>query len=263
MPYLELATHRLHYRIEPDDEGMPARPWLVFCNSLGTDLRMWDQQVAELGQDFRILRYDRRGHGRSTAPPPPYALADLGQDVIALLNVLAIERAHFCGLSIGGLAGQWLGVHAPSRLLKLVVCATAPKIGTAQGWESRMEDVRKRGLGPMRDATKERWFSPVYVESNPLLVADVLDRFESTSPTGYIGCCTALASADLRRDLARITTPLLAVSGDHDPVCPPSDLEEIASSVRNGNHVSLAGRHIISMESSLQFNKTVRTFLSS
>ncbi|NTI78725.1 3-oxoadipate enol-lactonase [Rhizobium rhizogenes] len=261
MPYLDLSTHRLHYRVELREGGMAARPWLVFCNSLGTDLRMWDQQVAELGQYFRILRYDRRGHGSSTAPPEPYALSDLGQDVIALLNAFEIGRAHFCGLSIGGLTGQWLGVHAPDRLLKLVVCATAPRIGTAGGWASRIDDVRKNGLKPIREATRERWFSPAYAESNPLLVSDVLDRFETTSPTGYIGCCAALAGADLASDLAGIDVPLLAISGADDPVCPPSDLRKIASAVPHGRHVSLPGRHIFSIESPLQFNGAVREFL--
>src|SRR3546814_6307581 len=111
MAFLDLPTHRLHYRVDGD-----SGPWLTFCNSLGTDLHMWDRQAEALSGKFRVLRYDRRGHGESTAAPAPYSLADLGGDVLALLDALRIERTHFCGLSIGGLVGQWLGVHAGERL---------------------------------------------------------------------------------------------------------------------------------------------------
>ncbi|WP_370059592.1 alpha/beta fold hydrolase [Sinorhizobium fredii] len=125
MPYLDLASHRLHYRIDGDTHDSQSKPWLIFCNSLGTDLHMWDAQVAGLWQHFRMLRYDRRGHGLSSVPPPPYGLADFGNDVLALLDALQIRRAHFCGLSIGGLTGQWLGIHAGHRLGNIALCATS------------------------------------------------------------------------------------------------------------------------------------------
>jgi 3-oxoadipate enol-lactonase len=263
MPYLDLPTHRLHYRVEADVADNSDKPWLIFCNSLGTDLHMWDGQIAYFGQDFRVLRYDRRGHGLSSAPTPPYELADLGNDVIALMDALSIERANFCGLSIGGLTGQWLGVHAGQRLSKLVVCATAARIGTEDGWKSRIDSVRQSGLGPMRSGTAERWFSPAFVADNPDKVNAILDKFETTSQDGYVGCCAALAGADLTADLSRLTVPVLAVSGNDDPVCPPVDLADIASAVRNGRHISLAGRHIINIESAASFNKIVGDFLLS
>jgi 3-oxoadipate enol-lactonase len=156
--FLELAAHTLHYRVDDDMAG-GAKPWLLFCNSLGTDLHMWDKQVAALLPRFRILRYDQRGHGKSGTPPPPYSLAHLGDDVVALLNALEIERAHFCGLSIGGLVGQWLGVHAASRLSKLVLCATAAKIGSVESWNARIDAVRANGLASMTGATAERWLA--------------------------------------------------------------------------------------------------------
>ncbi|MCA1442957.1 3-oxoadipate enol-lactonase [Ensifer sp. IC4062] len=263
MSYLDLATHRLHFRVDGDTDGSQNKPWLMFCNSLGTDLHMWDMQVAALSRDFRLLRYDRRGHGLSSAPPPPYALPDLGNDVLALLDALEIERAHFCGLSIGGLTGQWLGIHAGHRLGKIVLCATSAKVGTTEGWTTRMNIVRECGLAPLTAATADRWFTPGFNAVEPGTVGKVIDSFVATSIDGYIGCCAALAGGDLREDIERIVNPLLAISGDDDPVCPPADLENIAGCVLQGRHLSLPGRHVVNIESSQAFNAALLEFLRS
>lgn len=256
--FLELPSHRLHYRI---DGGRADAPWLLFCNSLGTDLHMWDAQATALAGPFRVLRYDRRGHGQSTTPPPPYSLADLGKDALALLDALQIGRASFCGLSIGGLVGQWLGINAGHRFERIVVCATAAKIGTAEGWNARIEQVRASGLAPMTAATAERWFTPAYNAAHAGVVAGILDTFVTVDPAAYAGCCAALAEADLREDIQRIGVPVLAVSGDDDPVCPPSDLQFIADRVPDGRHVSLPGRHIVNIESAPAFNRELAAFL--
>ncbi|NHF74761.1 3-oxoadipate enol-lactonase [Paracoccus xiamenensis] len=258
MPYLDLPTHRLHYRIDgPAGDG----PWLTFCNSLGTDMHMWDAQVDAMVGDFRILRYDRRGHGKSSAPPPPYGLADLGGDVIALLDALAIPRTHFCGLSIGGLTGQWLAIHQGARLDRVVLCATAARIGTPEGWSARIADVRDSGLGGLVAATAERWFTPTFHQQQSEAVDTILDSFAVTSSEGYIGCCAALAQADLRASLDQIANPLLAISGIDDPVCPPNELEAIAIRARDGRHLSLPGRHIVNVESATAFNAALTGFL--
>lgn len=263
MAYLDLPSHRLHYRIDGDVTGSQGKPWLMFCNSLGTDLHMWDDQVPVLSGHFRILRYDRRGHGRSSAPLAPYTLSDLGNDAIALLDALEIDRAHFCGLSIGGLTGQWLGIHAGNRLDRIVVCATAAKIGTAESWAARRDMVRANGLVTLRDVTAERWFTPQFRAARPGTVAKVLDSFAATSLEGYIGCCAALAGGDLRENIRQIVNPLLAISGEGDPVCPPSDLEDIAVNVRSARHVSLPGRHIVNIESAHAFNDALLEFFDS
>lgn len=260
--FLELPTHRLHYRID-QEAAAPSAPWLVFCNSLGTDLHMWDAQVDALARHFRVLRYDRRGHGRSTAPPAPYALADLGRDALLLLDALNIARAHFCGLSIGGLCGQWLGIHAGERLDKIVLCATAARIGTAASWGERVAAVEANGLAPLTAATAERWFSPAFTAAHAELTGQILDTFAKVDPEGYIGCCTALADADLRAAIATIANPVLAISGDDDAVCPPSDLHYIADTVRAGRHISLPGRHIVNLESAPAFNAALLDFLKS
>ena len=259
MPYLDLPTHRLHYRI---DGPQGDKPWLVFCNSLGTDLQMWDAQAAALSRDFRILRHDRRGHGLSGTPPAPYALADLGQDVIALLDGLDIARAQFCGLPIGGLTGQWLAVHRGNRLGRIALCATAARIGTAKSWQGRMAEVAAHGLDPLVPATEARWFSPGFAAARPRCVTPILDGFAATPRDGYLGCCAALAGADLRPDLARIANPVLAISGADDPVCPPADLAALAEGVQDGRHLSLPGRHMVNVESAPAFNTALRDFLS-
>lgn len=257
MALLELSTHQLHYRVDGD-----AGPWVVFCNSLGTDLHMWDAQVEALSTRFRVLRYDRRGHGQSTAAPGPYTLADLGGDVLALMDALEIERAHFCGLSIGGLVGQWLGIHAPERIERLVVCATAVKIGTAESWNQRIALVQDKGLTPLLDATADRWFTPDFIAANPGVVKDILARFAAVSAEGYAGCCAALAGADLRAQINRIGVPVLAISGDDDPVCTPDDLQAIADGVADGRHLSLPGRHIVNIESAEAFSAALADFLA-
>ncbi|WFU50263.1 3-oxoadipate enol-lactonase [Sinorhizobium terangae] len=263
MPFLDLSSHRLHYRIDGDKDGCQGKPWLMFCNSLGTDLHMWNAQVAGLRPYFRLLRYDSRGHGRSSVPLPPYGLSDLGNDALALLDALEIERVHFCGLSIGGLTGQWLGIHAGERFGKIAVCAASAKIGTAESWTTRMDAVRENGLAALTPATVERWFTPGFSAVEPRSVGKVLDSFVATSIDGYIGCCAALAGADLREDIGLIANPLLAVSGDDDPVCPPADLEDISLRVQRGRHLSLPGRHIVNIESRRAFNVALLEFFGS
>lgn len=259
MPVLDLGTHRLHYRVDGQDS---TAPWLVFCNSLGTDLHMWDAQVEPLGRRFRLLRYDRRGHGRSSVPPGPYVLADLGRDVIALLDALGIARAHFCGLSIGGLTGQWLGLHAAERFDRMIFCATAPRIGTEAGWQDRVRAVQADGLPAMAEATADRWFSPGFRAAAPEVVDRIIGTFAATPPMGYAGCCAALAGADLRGDIARIARPVLALSGAEDAVCPPDHLDSLARTVRDGRHVTLPGRHIVNVEAATEFSDHVMAFLA-
>ncbi|APP86413.1 3-oxoadipate enol-lactonase [Xanthomonas hortorum pv. vitians] len=257
MAYLQLPTHRLHYRLD----GTEGRPWLTFCNSLGTDLQMWDTQIAAFAPHYRILRYDRRGHGDSDTPPGPYSVADLGQDVLALWDALQIDQSDFCGVSIGGLTGQWLGLHAPQRLRRLVVCATAQKIGSSESWNARIAQVRSEGLAVLVDTTLQRWFTPPFAISHAQRLEMIVAAFVGTSPDGYIACCQAVADADFRGALDTLALPLLAVAGEDDPVCTPNDLREIASAAPHGHYAQVPGRHICNLESPAAFNDTVLRFL--
>lgn len=257
--HITLAGHRVHIRID----GTEGAPWLTFCNSLGTDLTMWDPQVHALSSRFRILRYDRRGHGRSATPPGAWSLADLGQDVLALWDALGITRSHYCGLSIGGLTAQWLAVHAPDRLLRVAACATAARIGTADSWATRITQVQAHGLSSLVDGTRARWFSPAFSQAHQACVDQVLATFAATPPAGYIGCCQALAQADLRTQLDSIQVPLLALAGADDPVCPPADLQTLANTTAQGHYAAVPGRHLCNLESADAFNTTLQRFLLS
>lgn len=258
MPFLDLPQHRLHYQTEGRADG----PWLTFCNSLGTDLGMWQPQVDALASQYRILRYDRRGHGQSSTPPGLYSIDDLGADVLALWDHLDIERSHFCGLSIGGLTGQWLGVHAGSRLHTLTVAATAAKIGTLESWQARIAQVQHDGLLPLVDGTRERWFTAAFAQTHASQVEEILQRFLATSVAGYAGCCNAVGAADFRDALGRIGVPLLAIAGEDDPVCPSTDLQAIAGSVVQGAYAGVAGRHICNLESPQAFTSALAAHLS-
>ncbi len=260
MPFLDLDRHRLHYRLDGANSG---KPWLIFCNSLGTDLHMWDGQVDALANDFRILRYDRRGHGLSSAPLSPFTLSELADDVVALMDHLAIEKAHFCGLSIGGLVGQWLAIHASHRFGKFVFCATAARIGNRASWQERIDAVARDGLAKLRTGTMERWFSPEFRSTAPEIVLRYMTTFEQTSASGYLGCCAALRDADLRSELHRIHHPVLAVAGQDDAVCVESDLELIAQSVLRGRRRTLPGRHIVNLQAAGCFNTLLAEFLAS
>ena len=257
MPQLDLTSHRINYRV---DGG--AGPWLVFCNSLGTDYTMWDAQVAGLADHFQILRYDRRGHGASGAPQGPYTMDDLGGDVLALMDALDIGRAHFCGLSIGGLTGQWLAINAPERFDRMAFCATAARIGSANGWADRIAAVRAHGVASLAAGTRERWFTPEFAVENPTIVAGIIDRFVTTDADAYAACCAALAEADFRDALSEIANPVLAIAGADDPVCPPSDLAVIADTVQAGKLCILDGRHIVNVEAATAFNAALAAFLT-
>lgn len=256
--FLTLASHRMHFKID----GPENAPVVLFSNSLGTSLQMWDKQIASLTDTFRVVRYDRRGHGKSSVSSVPFTIDDLGKDVLTLIDHLALDKVHFCGLSIGGLVGQWLGVNAGDRLHSLSICASAAKIGTADAWVERAELVRERGLSPLLEGTEQRWFTPAFSQQNPQVVTSILNEFLETPPEGYAHCCEALANADFNADLSKISVPTLCVYGNDDPVCPPSDLIHIAETVQQGKHLSINGRHIFNIESTEQFNTALKSFLT-
>jgi 3-oxoadipate enol-lactonase len=259
MPIASLEGVQLHYRID----GPAGAPWLVLCNSLGTTLAMWDAQVTAFARHFRVLRYDRRGHGLSSIPPGSYTTADLGGDVLALMDHVGLEEAAFCGLSIGGFTGQWLALHAPERFTRFVLCSTAAKIGTEDGWKVRIEQVRGLGMTETAAGAIQRWFTPGFIAREPSLVEALRKQVESTSPEGYIGCIGALIEADFRASLGAIDRPLLVVAGLADPVTPPSDLHFIARQVPGARAVDLPGAHLCNVESAAAFTDAVLDFLRS
>lgn len=242
-------------------DGQPGKPWLMFSNSLGTDMSMWDAQVAFFKEDFSILRYDTRGHGGSPALAGPTTLAALGQDVLSLLDQLQIERVRFCGLSMGGAIAQWLGIHAPQRLDKLVIANSAPRIGTPQGWQDRAAQVRAAGLDGVADGAASRWFTPGFIERQPQRVASLVARLRNGDGQGYASCCDALASADLRTELSRITTPTLLIACAADPVTTVADAEAMHRQIAGAVMVTLAASHISNIEAEEEFNTALLDFV--
>jgi 3-oxoadipate enol-lactonase len=246
----------LHRRLDGQEEAPP----LLLCNSLGTTLEMWDAQVPALAPDFRLVRYDRRGHGRSPAPPGPYSIEELGTDALALLDELELERASFCGLSIGGMVGMWLAAEAPERIDRLVLCCTAPILPPREQWLERAATVRAQGVSAIADATLARWFTPAAPEA---LRETFRAMLVATPAEGYASCCEALADLDLRDRLAQIEAPTLVVTGAEDPVAPPEAGQQLAASITGARHVTIAGaRHIANAEQPSTFTQHVLAHLT-
>ena len=230
-------------------EGPADAPVIVFSNSLGTTGAMWDAEAAALSERFRVLRYDTRGHGRTPAPPGPYTVGDLAGDLLALLDRLGLERVSFCGLSIGGMTGMWLGVHAPERIDRLAICCTGMQLPTAEMWTDRAALVRREGMGSVIDATMDRWFTPGFRERNPELVERIREIFLATDPEGYAGCCEALAEFDMRGRLDVVTAPTLVIAGEEDQVGTPERAGAIGEEIEGSRVVILPdARHLAAVE---------------
>lgn len=258
MPFRVLDEVRLHYELS----GKADAPVLLFSNSLGTNLAMWEGQRAGLEKQFRILRYDKRGHGASSVPPAPYKIEQLGQDVLGLLDGLRLDRVYFCGLSIGGLTGMWLGIQAPQRLHKLVLCNTGARIGTLEMWNERIESVRKGGTRPIAPAVVERFFSPEFRARNPQAVAAAEDVLGKIATEGYVGCCSALRDADLRDRVGSIRVPTLIIAGSKDNATPPALGQELRNRIPGAQYVELPAAHLSNIEAATEFNAAIGKFLS-
>jgi 3-oxoadipate enol-lactonase len=258
MPFIDANGAHLRYRLE----GKPGAPVIVFSNSLGTNLSMWDPQVSALHDAFRILRYDTRGHGLSAVPPGPYTQDRLGHDILALLDAVEIRQAHFCGLSMGGQVGIWLGANAPERFARLVLCDTAAHIGNPDIWNARIAAVRAGGMPAIVSATIERWFTPEFVDREPEVIASVRRMILNTPPQGYAACCEAIRDTDLTAQTSRVNAPTLVIAGAHDPATPAAQGRSLASMIRGARYLELDASHLSNIEAAPQFTSAVREFLS-
>lgn len=258
-----LATARGTFRVCVD--GDAAAPPLILSNSLGTTLEMWDPQVEALSRQYRLIRYDTRGHGGSPVTPGPYRFEDLGLDVLAVLDALDIGRAAFCGISMGGHTGLWLGIHAGQRFKGIAVCNSAARIGSPQGWQERAAMVRAGGPGAMRalaESSPGRWFSEGYVQSHPAEVQLAQSWIADIAPSGYAACCEALAASDLRGELHRITTPTLLLAGAADPVTTVVDAQAMQAAISGAGLVVLPASHLSNLEAPQAFNQAILEFLA-
>ena len=241
----EQTTVELHHVLEGPEDA----PVLVMANSLGTLLRMWDDQAPVLRERFRLLRYDHRGHGGSPVPPGLYEIEDLGRDALALFDRLGIERFSFCGLSIGGMVGMWLASEAPERVERLVLCCTSALLGPKELWDERIHLATKQGMDALVDSVIVRWFTPEFFSSNPEAVEKAARMLRETNPEGYAGCCAAIRDMDLRSRLFSITAPTLVIAGSEDPATPPEHGEFIRDSIPGaGFEVVPNGSHLANIE---------------
>lgn len=224
---LDLPGRRLAYRVD----GPPGAPVLVLGGSLGSTAAMWDPQVPVLSRSLRVVRYDHRGHGGSRPAAPPTSLADLGADVVALLDHLGVRRAALGGVSLGGMVAMWVARHHPERVESLALVCTSARLGPPEAWRERAATVRSQGMAAIADGVLARWFTPGWAERHSDVVARLREDFLAVDPDGYAGCCEAIGAMDLLDDLARVTVPTLVVAGADDPATPPVHAEAIAARV--------------------------------
>ncbi|HWK47057.1 MAG TPA: 3-oxoadipate enol-lactonase [Stellaceae bacterium] len=264
MSFIKAADLAVHY----DLSGPADAPVVMFANSLGTNFHVWDAQRDALAGQFRVLRYDMRGHGLTDCPTPTdaaagYTIDQLAGDAVALLDALDLERVHFCGLSIGGMVAQRLGAMVPARLYSLVLCDTASRIGTAATWQDRVAAIRAGGMASIADAVMTRWFTPAFFEREPAALSGFRNMLARTPVDGYAGCCLAIRDADLRADCARITCPTQVVVGDQDASTPPALVRETAASIAGADLSIIEGAgHIPTAEQPEALNRILLRFLS-
>ncbi|QNK34191.1 3-oxoadipate enol-lactonase [Serratia sp. JUb9] len=248
----------IEYRLD----GPAGAPLLVLSNSLGTTLDLWQPQMALFTAHFRVLRYNQRGHGGTPLPAAPLTLEILGRDVVALLDRLDVERAHFCGISMGGLTGLWLNRYQPQRLQRLVVANSAARIGSAEGWHQRAQTVRRDGLAEIAAASPARWFSEEFQRREPQQVAALASQLAQGNAAGYAACCDALAQADLRAEVRHMPQPMLAIAGELDPVTTPDDARFLLANAPQAELATLPASHISNIACPALFAHRVLDFLT-
>jgi 3-oxoadipate enol-lactonase len=247
--------------IHVEVEGAAAAPVLMLSNSLGTNLHMWDEQVPAWTGHFRLVRYDRRGHGQSSVPKGPYTMERLGRDVVAVLDALNIAKINWCGLSMGGMVGQWLGANAANRIDKLILSNTACYFPDPAVWNGRLKMVREKGLEGIVDANMERWFTKGFRDNNPQAMAKMREMFLSTNVDGYCGCGEAIRDMDHRPLLPKITAPTLVIAGRQDAATPLEGNEFIKQHIPGARLAVLEAAHIANLEQPKIYGDTVLEFL--
>ena len=257
MPFAAIGKNVLHYVYS----GKKNKPALVFANSLGSDLHIWDEVVESLADDFRIVRYDLRGHGLSEASPAPYSARDLSEDIIALMDLIEMGQAIVCGISVGGIIAQSLALDHPERVRALVLSDTGARIGSVESWEQRIELVRAEGLNAWKEPTMERWFSLEHRRRHPAALRGYATMLLKTAPEGYIGVCCALRDADFHDAAQRIKSPTLVLCGAEDIATPPQLGRELASLIPEAKFSLIEGAgHLPCVEKPVEMAERMMEF---
>jgi 3-oxoadipate enol-lactonase len=229
---------------------------LLMGSSLGTDSRLWAQVASSLTDSRRVIRYDHRGHGSSPVPAGDYTLEQIATDALELMDSLGIERADYCGVSMGGMVGMWLAANHPSRIRR-----TSAHMAPQQPWIDRAALVRAEGMASVAQPTLERWLTPEFLAANSPAVMVTRDQLMGTDPQGYAGCAMAVGEMDLRADLSSISAPTLVIVAEDDPSTPPSHGEFIAESIAGSQLARVPGRHLALVEHPEQFSMVIGEFL--
>jgi len=236
---------------------------LLMGGSLGTTLEMWRGQLP-LADRLRLVRFDHRGHGGSPEPPGPYEIADLGADVLALMDELELEHASYCGLSIGGMVGMWLAAHTPERIERLVLVCTAAQMPPASAWRERAARVLEaESVAPIAEAVVDRWLTPGFAAAHPLVRAELLTMLGDSPAVGYAACCGAIERMDLRALLPRITAPTLVISGADDLAAPVECQALIAAAIPGARHEIVGpAAHVAAIEQPEAINHLIEDHLA-
>jgi 3-oxoadipate enol-lactonase len=258
VPFVRVDNRKLYYRLE----GCDGLPVVVFAHSLGVDHGQWDPQVAGLLPHFQILRYDLRGHGASDAPPGDYTIAGLAEDTLALAGALGVGQFAFCGLSLGGMIGQWLGANAEERLTRLVLANTSPKLADPAPMEQRRVTVLREGMAAVVDAVMSRFFTPETLASGAPAVATTRRTILATGPSGYAGCCAAVRDMNHMSLLSRIQTPTLVIGGERDFSTPwAGNGEVLAAAIPGAQSILLPTAHLSNLEQPAAFTAALLRFI--
>ena len=257
MPMIDADGCPIHVAIDGRDEG----PAIVLSNSLGATIKMWEPQLAALGTQFRVIRYDRRGHGRS-GTAGLYSFERFGRDVLAILDALNIRKAHWCGLSMGGMVGQWLGANAPERFDKIVLANTTCYYPDPTRFQDRIKAVTKDGLASIADQVMASWLTEDFRERAPAITGEIRNMLLGTPVAGYVGCCQALSTLDQRALLPTITHPVLIVAGRHDQSTTIAQAEFMRKAIPRANLTILDSAHISNVEQAHAFNDALIGFLT-
>ena len=257
MPILEIFGEPFNVRLDGPEDA----PALVLSNSLSSDLTMWEAQVAEWCKHFRVLRYDQRGHGRSVVSEGPYSIERLAQDALAIMNHVGIAKAHWCGLSMGGMVGMWILTHARQRIDRAVLANTAAHMGPPELWNGRIRTASKGGMEALVDATIQRWFTRRFIDTAHDEIVRMRAMILATPVAGYKACCSAIRDMDQREAIRSVTNPTLVIVGEHDPATTPEAGRLIHEAIRGSKLVTLDAAHIGNMEQPQAFTEAVLEFL--
>lgn len=255
-----IVTNRQGKHLSVQIDGLENAPAIVFSNSLGTDKNMWQPQVAALKSKFKVVTYDTRGHGQSDVIDST-SLENLGEDVIDILDHLNIEKAHFCGISMGGITALWLGIHYASRFNSITVANSAAKIWTEDGWNARADAVEKDGVADLVTTTHTRWFSDQFDYQNDALAQQTIQSLADTPAQGYANACRALATADVREQIASISIPTLIIAGRADPITTLAEAEFMQQHIQNSQLKEIDASHLSNIEQPEVFTQALNEFI--